>query len=264
MSEFAGGDTRRIHCSTQGEGPALLLVPGLGSGAKLFGTLPRRFAKDGFRALSFDPLGVPPSAPLPGDYDFVAAADDLVAVMDHFEVERCSLVGTSLGGKVALVCSARHPDRVDGLVMLASAAVKSARGRRVYRFFERVARHVPEEDFAEVVAPFLFGRSFHESRPAVIEDIIRATRPGPDTRALMGAQARALADFDGEAQASQVAVPTLCVAGDEDTLTMTAEVEATAARIPGARFERFAHAGHSLLLEDAAVYETVRSFLSDS
>jgi pimeloyl-ACP methyl ester carboxylesterase len=58
---------RRIHHSKDGDGPGVVLVPGLGSGARLFGTLPRRFARHGFTCAAVDPVGLPPSSPLPGD-----------------------------------------------------------------------------------------------------------------------------------------------------------------------------------------------------
>ena len=37
---------RSIHHSRDGDGPGVVLIPGLGSGARLFGTLPRRFVRD--------------------------------------------------------------------------------------------------------------------------------------------------------------------------------------------------------------------------
>jgi len=48
---------RRVHYTLEGEGPGVVLVPGLGSGARLFGTLPRRFARSGFSCAAVDPVG---------------------------------------------------------------------------------------------------------------------------------------------------------------------------------------------------------------
>src|SRR5690606_13621235 len=162
---FAGPAGRRLHWNAIGEGPALALLPGLGSGMRLFGTLPRRFARHGLRALAYDPIGVAPSDPLDGAFRLDEAAADVFTVADAAGVERLDLVGTSLGGKVALVAAAQRPERVRRLVLLASSAVTSARARRVYAFFEAVAGGVPPERFADAVAPFLFGRSFHAARP---------------------------------------------------------------------------------------------------
>ena len=56
--------------------PPVVLIPGIGAGARLFGTLPRRFARHGFPCITFDPVGVAPSSPHPGaasPYDLFAA-----------------------------------------------------------------------------------------------------------------------------------------------------------------------------------------------
>ncbi len=253
---------RRIAWSAEGDGAPLLLVPGLGSGAKLFGTLPRRFARLPRRCLTFDPVGVPPSDPHTGDYDFDAAAQDLLAVLDAAGAQSCDLVGTSLGGKVALLAAARAPERIRSLTLLASSAVPSARGRRIHAWFALLAEHLPPAQFGAAVVPFLFGRTFHEQRPAVVDDIERAIRPDATNRALMVAQARALLSFDGTRAAARVRCPALALAGAEDTLTLTPDVAATARAIAGCEFAEIAEAGHSLLLESPAAFERVAAFLT--
>ena len=58
-------------------------------------------------------------SPLPGErFGF---ADDVVALLDHLEVERAACVGSSLGGRVALEVAVTRPERVDSLVLLCPA-----------------------------------------------------------------------------------------------------------------------------------------------
>jgi pimeloyl-ACP methyl ester carboxylesterase len=250
---------RSIHFTRDGDGPGVVLVPGLGSGARLFGTLPRRFARAGFTCAAVDPVGLPPSGPLPdGSYDLVQAALDVLAVAAGLPAP-AALVGTSLGGKVALLAAAHG--HAGPLVMLGSAALPTARSRRVNRWFELVATEVDGRWLGDLTAPFLFGATFHAERPGVVDDIVRATKPSPESRVFMASQARALQTFDGTAACAAVRVPALCVAGAEDTLTLPAEVAATAAAIPGARHEVVDGAGHSLLLESAAAFDLVVAFL---
>jgi 3-oxoadipate enol-lactonase len=252
---------RTIHFTREGDGPGVVLVPGLGSGARLFGTLPRRFARAGFTCAAVDPVGLPPSAPLPdGVFDFVAAAHDVLAVAATLPGP-VALVGTSLGGKVALAAAAEGSPHCRKLVMLCSSALQSPRGVRVYRFFELLCTEVDGRWLGDLTAPFLFGETFLRQRPGVVDDIVRSTKPSPASRAFMHAQAQALQAFDGEPLCAKVAVPTLCLAGAEDTLTLPGEVAATAARIPGAQHACLPQAGHSLLLESAAAFEQVVDFL---
>lgn len=251
---------RTVHYTVTGEGPGIVLIPGLGSGARLFGTLPRRFARSGFTCAAVDPVGLEPSSALPdGVYDFAQAAADVLAVAATLPAP-VTLAGTSLGGKVALQAAATDPDAAHKLVMLCSSALQTERSRRIYRWFELLCTEIDARWLGELTSPFLFGDTFLRERPGVVDDIVRSTRPTPESRAFMAAQARALQQFDGEALCGDVRMPTLCLAGGEDTLTLPHEVEATAARIDGAEHERFEHAGHSLLLESAQAFERVVGF----
>lgn len=252
---------RTIHFTREGDGPGVVLVPGLGSGARLFGTLPRRFARAGFTCAAVDPVGLAPSSELPdGVFDFDAAARDVLAVAAELPAP-VALVGTSLGGKVALCAAALRDPAVGRLVMLCSSVLHSPRGERVYRWFELLCTDIDGRWLGELTAPFLFGATFLDQRPGVVDDIVRSTRPTDASRAFMRAQARALQTFDGEARSAQVAVPTLCLSGAEDVLTLSREVAATAARIPGAVHEDVPGAGHSLLLESATAFDRVVAFV---
>jgi pimeloyl-ACP methyl ester carboxylesterase len=265
MSEsdrFARRGERRIHWDSEGEGEPLLLLPGLGGGARTFGTLPRRFARAGRRALTYDPVGIPPSTPLEGPFRFEDAARDVLAVLDDAGIARVDLVGTSLGGKVALAVALSAPERVRRLVMLASHAVVTPRTQRVYRFFLAAAETVPAERFGELVAPFLFGATFHRERSQMVEEILRASRPAAATRELMIAQARALLASTSPLDLGSVQTPTLCIAGREDTLTLEEDVRASAASIRDARYLAIERAGHSVLLESTATFDAIVEFLT--
>jgi pimeloyl-ACP methyl ester carboxylesterase len=252
---------RAIHFTREGDGPGVVLVPGLGAGARLFGTLPRRFARAGFTCAAVDPIGLPPSGPLPGGvFDFPQAAHDVLAVAALLPPP-VALVGTSLGGKTALVAAATGSTAAHKLVMLCSSALRTGRGQRIYRWFELLASQVDGALLGDLIAPFLFGATFLEARPGVVDDIVRATKPSPEGRALMVAQAKALQAFDGAPLCAHVKWPTLCLSGEEDVLTPAADVAATAAQIPGAHHECIAGAGHSLLLESAHAFDRVVAFL---
>src|SRR5262245_50290686 len=188
---------RLVHYTQVGEGPGIVLVPGLGSGAALFGTLPRRFARAGFTCCAVDPVGLPPSGPLPGGvFDFAVAAEDVLAVAATLP-KPVALIGTSLGGKVAFTAAATRSPAAERLVMLSSSAVATPRGRRIHRWFELLASEVDARLLGELTAPFLFGARFLNERASVVDDIVRSQKPTEETRALMRAQARALLSFDG-------------------------------------------------------------------
>ena len=78
------------------------------------------------------------------------------------------------------------PERLPRLVMVASAAVVTARAHHLHRCFEVAALRLTSVELAQLFTPFVFGRTFHERRPELVAEIMRAMRPnGP----LIAAQA---------------------------------------------------------------------------
>lgn len=69
------------------------------------------------RVLAPDLRGRGGSSAVGGPYGMAAHAADIVAVMDHYGVERAHLVGHSMGAFVATVTAHRYPDRVLSLVL---------------------------------------------------------------------------------------------------------------------------------------------------
>lgn len=55
-------------------------------------------------------------------FDMSAHVDDLVAVMDAYAPEQCLVLGWSLGGILAMELALRYPNRIAGLILIATAA----------------------------------------------------------------------------------------------------------------------------------------------
>jgi len=105
-------DTGRYRCPyfTWGEGPALLLVPGLAVDARSF-LLPAAHLAAKFRCIAYDfPSGGGDGANLRrGDLDTLTA--DALALLDHVGVQESSVLGCSFGSLVALQLLRRQPAR---------------------------------------------------------------------------------------------------------------------------------------------------------
>jgi pimeloyl-ACP methyl ester carboxylesterase len=111
---------RRLAYETYGEGDRLLvLLHGLLMDARLNRGLARALAARGHRVVLLDLLGhgnsdKPQHA---AEYRFDVYADQVVALLDHLRGERAVVGGMSLGANVSLHVAARHPGRVQGLVI---------------------------------------------------------------------------------------------------------------------------------------------------
>jgi pimeloyl-ACP methyl ester carboxylesterase len=112
----------RIHLVERGDGPPLLLVHGFPSNATAWSMVMDRLEPH-FSMTAVDMVGFGQSTRRPrGPLTGAAYADRLVALMDALQLERPNLAGLSWGGSVVQRLAARHPQRVDRLVLLASVS----------------------------------------------------------------------------------------------------------------------------------------------
>jgi pimeloyl-ACP methyl ester carboxylesterase len=70
---------------------------------------------DGYRCIAYDKRGYGRTPWEAGDY---SDTDDALAVLDQLGVETAVIVGCSMGGGTTLDLAIRHPDRVDGIVLV--------------------------------------------------------------------------------------------------------------------------------------------------
>jgi 3-oxoadipate enol-lactonase len=75
-----------------------------------------------FRVVALDQRGHGRGLRSTRRFSFADSADDVVALADVLGIDRFVAVGYSMGGPVALELGRRHPDRVSGLVLCATAA----------------------------------------------------------------------------------------------------------------------------------------------
>ncbi len=131
--------TVELACQSSGTGPALVMLHGLyGSGNNWRG-IARPFGAD-HRTLLPDLRnhGRSPSHP---DMDYRRMAADVLALLDREGIDRASLVGHSMGGKVAMALALTAPPRVERLMVVDIAPMAydhSAEHGRIIRAMREV------------------------------------------------------------------------------------------------------------------------------
>jgi pimeloyl-ACP methyl ester carboxylesterase len=120
--EVADGSFRyhghRIAHDVHGTGErVLVLVHGLLMNRRMYDALAPEIASRGNRVVTVDLLGHGRSDRLADRqmYSMTAFADQVLALLDHLELEAPVVGGTSLGANVGLEFAAHHPDRAGGL-----------------------------------------------------------------------------------------------------------------------------------------------------
>jgi len=99
------------------EAPPIVCVHGYTSSAEAFNA-PARHLQDRYRILALDVRGHGESAWSPtGAYRYADQASDLAAFAGQFGLDKFVLVGTSMGGIIAMAYAAEHAEQLRGLVI---------------------------------------------------------------------------------------------------------------------------------------------------
>lgn len=182
--------------------------------------------------------------------------------MYHAGAGRAVLVGFSMGGYVAMELADRHPDRVAGLVLVATRAEPDTPEGRRGRL--DLADAVAREGMAPLKAammPILLPPATQRERRGLVRDVgawFDRARPDAVVKALL-----ALADRrDLRPRLASLKAPTLVVVGAADAVMGRPPSELLASSIPGARLEVLPACGHMLVLEEPVRFrQALRAFL---
>lgn len=98
------------------DAPTVLAIHGITSSHRAWTPLAQQLPD--VRLVAPDLRGRGGSRAMGGPYGMVQHADDVAGLLDELGVERCVVVGHSMGGFVAVTLAHRHPERVAGLVLV--------------------------------------------------------------------------------------------------------------------------------------------------
>ncbi len=120
-------------CFIAGEGPAVVLLHGIGGGSADWERNLDALVDHGFTVYAVDLPGHGGSDPPPRRWDPRNSAALGADILDSLGLASASLIGHSAGGFLAVVTALEHPERVRSVVLVAPAGLERRLGR-VLRF----------------------------------------------------------------------------------------------------------------------------------
>ncbi len=191
------------------------------------------------RVIALDLRGHGRSDAPDSDYTMAEIQADLTAALDLLEVKGpVVLVGHSFGGAVASQFAHEHPDRVDRLILLATAGEFHLNA--TYRFLLKLPYTVHR-----LMRPFV--RNWLAAPPTVMKRLYYNT----------------LLKWNGWSLFRDLTVPTLIIRGHRDRVFAKSYFEEVARAIPGAEEANVGASGHMVMLERRdAVNRAIKDFLS--
>ena len=177
-------------------------------------------------------------------------ADVVKQTLDALGIERCTLVGHSMGGYVALAFCEKYPERLEGLVLLSSTPNADSEEKRENR--EREIKLVAagrKEALARVAPQTGFAPQNRARLQDYIDDLVAQVTLTEDegiVALLRGMTERP----DRNEMLRRSKVPQLFIFGKHDEYIPVEVAEAVAAAHPQAKVVWLEHSGHMGFLEE--------------
>ena len=245
---YAEAPGARLFVRCEGSGTPLILTHGLGDDHRFWDPCVAQLAAH-HRVVRWDVRGFGGSSKAPGPYDLDLFAGDLLAVMNHLEIDRAHLVGLSMGGVIAQRFLLDHADHLRSVVLASTSSEISERASANWR---RLADRVESGGFGRVDA----SRSFAAGFVAAHADIVAAAsqQTASNDPASYAAAARAVSEYSFTAALGAVRLPVLIVQGLDDQLTPPGGSVKLSRAIPYSRLLLLPDAGHSLPVENPVLF----------
>ncbi len=243
---IAALDGLELYYEERGSGRAMLLVPGIPALASDWAPLAERLSGSR-RMIAFDNRGSGRSSVTPGPYSTALLAADAVALLDHLGIERADVFGMSLGGMIAQELTLARPERVDRLVLGCTHCGVSHAARMPSATGRAFAMETDDWELRmRSLAPFAFARGVDGE---ILDRFVEKKSRDVQDPAGYQAEIDAVRHHDALDRLGTIGAPTLVITGDDDQVIPGASSEVLAERIPDARLEVIAGAGHLFFLE---------------
>jgi pimeloyl-ACP methyl ester carboxylesterase len=254
-------DGIHLHVEEVGSGTPILFIHEFGGDHASWEPQMRFFARR-YRCITYAARGYPPSD-VPGDieqYSQAIAIADAIAVLDGLGIAKAHIVGLSMGGFTTVHFGLRHPDRALSLTV-AGAGYGCEKAFEDY--FRNVSLEVADR-FATLGAP-AFAPVYAEGASRVqfqakdprgwreFADALGRHSSEGSALTMRGVQARRPSFWDLEDELKRMMVPTWIVVGDEDDHCLQPGLFLKRS-IPASGLSVFAKTGHTLNLEEPAVF----------
>lgn len=254
MGYLDRGDARLYFEDTGGEGATVLFSHGILMDHEMFEPQVRSLAGE-FRCISWDQRGHGQSDQ-EGSWSYWDSAQDLLALLDHLELDHAFLVGMSQGGFLSLRAALLAPERVQGLALIDSqAGPENPDMLPVYEGLHEAWLGGPSADLAESVAEIILGPADHG--PWLAKWLARPYEWVTEPFKTLSSRE------DIHDRLSEITCRALVIHGEADTAIPMELAEALCNGLPGCEgLVKIDGAGHaSNLSHPGVVTEAVRDFV---
>ena len=227
------GSALRVRCDGERSRPTVVLSNSLGTDLSMWDAQAAVLATR-FHVVRYDTRGhggsVGTSGAPSGPYTIGLLGRDVLALLDHLDIERAHFVGLSMGGVIGQWLGAHAPGRLHKLVLANTASrIGTPDG---WRARAAAVRADGMHDIAAGAPGRWFTPEFVARQPVVVGTMQKTLRGLPPEGYAACCEALAAADLTEDIR--RVRAPTLVLAGALDPVTTVVDAQALAGAIEGA------------------------------
>jgi pimeloyl-ACP methyl ester carboxylesterase len=251
----------KLYYELVGQGHPLVMIRGVGSNVDhWYDQVPALSQK--FKLLLFDNRGIARSSDPGGPFSIGDMAADTIALMDAVGIKKAHVLGYSMGGMIAQEMTLNYPQKIAGLILVATDCGISLRIKaepEATRLFSEMIRLGTDEAKIEA-AGCLFAKQTFMNNPQVIQRYTEVSQRYPASQRMLAKQWAAVTQHNACMRLPHISSPTLAITGSEDVLIPPQNAAILAERIPDAQMISIDGGGHLFLIEqprqfNAAVIE---------
>ena len=263
-------DGVQLHYEESGEGQTIVFVHEFAGDHRSWEAQMRYFSRR-YHCVAYSARGYTPSdIPSKGSmYSQDHARMDLLAILDHLDVEKGHIVGLSMGGFATLHFGIHYSERAHSLVVAGCGYGAEPDRRTQFREeTEKVAEIIQSstgDAFAEQYAQGPTRVQFQNKDPRGWADFCdQLAEHSLDGAAftMRGVQSQRPSLFDLEADLREITVPMLVLTGDEDEPCLIPNIYLKRT-VPSAALQILPNTGHTINIEEPAAFNAaVSDFLA--
>lgn len=246
-----------IHYEEKGNGDPLILIHGVGLDHTMWEKQVNSLCEN-FRVICYDMVGHGGSEHPPGPYSLAQFVDQLLALMNHLQIEKCHIVGFSMGGMVAQSFALTHKEKVKSLTIMSAVANRTnEQSKAILARVEEVKQHGPSETIEPAIKRW-FTQEFLEKEKEIVSKIKTRLQTNNPESYLAAYSLFAIADQELSPILHRIDVPTLIMTGEHDVGSNPLMAKQMHEEIKNSELVIVKHMKHMLPVEDAA---TVNNFI---
>jgi 3-oxoadipate enol-lactonase len=243
-----------LNYKLEGDGEeTIVLINGLADDLETWVLQIEDFLAAGYRVLRFDNRGIGASSKPAGPYSSRMLADDTKGLVDSLGVTDFHLMGVSMGGMIAQEYALSYPSDLRSVTFACTYAAPGPFCSRMFAMWADMAPVLGVPFVMRDVTLWAFTVPFFERREAELAEFETAMHYMDQPVHAYLAQLAVIQNHDTASRLSQIQVPALVLAGEEDILIPVSLSRRIHEAVPGSRWAT-TKGGHGCVWEHPAEF----------